>query len=911
MSYLTDIRAAGVLSPREKCACLEFPETKTSLLLRIQNPRDEEAWREFVAIYRPVVYRLARMRELQHADADDLSQRVVIAVQRAIGNWQLDPTKGRFRFWLARIAQNAIINALARRPPDAAVGGSSVHELLQKHPLPDHDTQQDLQREYRRSLFRRAAQRILPEFRDMDGTATASTSLVATTLAVTSSASDPAIGQPITYTATVSAADSSAVNGGTVDFYDEASGTDLGTAAVVGGVATFTTTSELAGPNAVGCTFGGDGNLDTSNSTVNGDVGPAPVIDVSGAGEVNKGAITTISASVANLHGLPFRVLVNWGGNQGSPDTVAYPPGTTGFSLAHQYVDADGQAFDIAYTVGITVESLDGTVVYAQTSTSIQGTDPGESVNVINSVPFITVGTPVTLTAVVADPGENDSSYTYAWDVWPSGGTPLQPGSGSTYTFTPDQDATYNWRLDVTDTDGVTTEVGNAIANSAASGGTWQPDTPSVTIQQCDADGNPTAAPVIGGNTAYFKVSVSGNMPDQGNVVVYYRTTDGGAQGGIDYVPTGGSSKTLYYNGSGYSPWIISIQTIASPDQVVGNLVLSGWCYDADAKVPTAPTFSVQCTVQQSWWSATDTWSMATATGVYTGHVVAHGNPTLPDLAKLITGDSRDWIDLLKTNTFQGTLMQGTDAVPNGTVIDVSPLLQDLESSLRKDVVNDAVPNLKNAGFSQHGQQYLVAGMPLDSTKVNSYFTGTPFLPLDCKAAVYVEYEKALLDVIGNDDVYNALFANQTVPIQKVTGTLEKCVIPGELGWDDYFYVYTGKAGDWDYTKNIDAYNTYHADGNYFGENVTCVAPGSSTGRWASAEFFGYPIGTKTYPGWSDYLIQQYNKGLPLDLQMWFFNDFEANGGGFVAANSKFINVASVGLQLFNYRNKPRPFAAQ
>ena len=472
----------------------------------------------------------------------------------------------------------------------------------------------------------------------MDGTATASTSLVATTLAVTSSASDPAIGQPITYTATVSAADSSAVNGGTVDFYDEASGTDLGTAAVVGGVATFTTTSELAGPNAVGCTFGGDGDLDTSNSTVNGDVGPAPVIDVSGAGEVNKGAITTISASVANLHGLPFRVLVNWGGNQGSPDTVAYPPGTTGFSLAHQYVDADGQAFDIAYTVGITVESLDGTVVYAQTSTSIQGTDPGESVNVINSVPFITVGTPVTLTAVVADPGENETSYTYSWSVWPSGGTPLQPGSGSTYTFTPDQDATYNWRLDVTDTDGVTTEVGNAIANSAASGGTWQADTPSVTLQQCDADGNPTAAPVIGGNTAYFKVSVSGNMPDQGNVVVYYRTTDGGAQGGIDYVPTGGSSKTLYYNGSGYSPWIISIQTIASPDQVVGNLVLSGWCYDADAKVPTAPTFSVQCTVQQSWWSATDTWSMATATGVYTGHVVAHGNPTLPALAQLITG---------------------------------------------------------------------------------------------------------------------------------------------------------------------------------------------------------------------------------------------------------------------------------
>jgi RNA polymerase sigma factor (sigma-70 family) len=145
---------------------LDFPETQTSLLVRIQNPRDDDAWREFVAIYRPVVYRLARMRGLQHADAEDLSQRVVISIQRAIGNWRVDAAKGRFRFWLAKIAQNAIINALTRRPLDVPVGGSAIRDLLEKHPQPDPDTQQELQREYRRSLFRWAAQRIMPEFHD-------------------------------------------------------------------------------------------------------------------------------------------------------------------------------------------------------------------------------------------------------------------------------------------------------------------------------------------------------------------------------------------------------------------------------------------------------------------------------------------------------------------------------------------------------------------------------------------------------------------------------------------------------------------------------------------------------------------------------------------------------------------------
>ena len=48
----------------------------------------------------------------------------MIAVREAIENWEADPSKGRFRSWLAKIAQNAIINVLTRRPPDVAAGGT-------------------------------------------------------------------------------------------------------------------------------------------------------------------------------------------------------------------------------------------------------------------------------------------------------------------------------------------------------------------------------------------------------------------------------------------------------------------------------------------------------------------------------------------------------------------------------------------------------------------------------------------------------------------------------------------------------------------------------------------------------------------------------------------------------------------
>ena len=47
------------------------PTTRPSLLVRIRDARDAEAWREFVRLYSPLVYRFARRKGLQDADAAD------------------------------------------------------------------------------------------------------------------------------------------------------------------------------------------------------------------------------------------------------------------------------------------------------------------------------------------------------------------------------------------------------------------------------------------------------------------------------------------------------------------------------------------------------------------------------------------------------------------------------------------------------------------------------------------------------------------------------------------------------------------------------------------------------------------------------------------------------------------------
>lgn len=138
----------------------EFPETRESLLVQIRSPANREAWDQFVLIYRPVIYRLARHRGLQDADSQDLVQQVLMAVASAIGNWEKSDESVRFRHWLRRIARNAIVNALSRRPHDRATGGSAVQELLTEQSQPDLESDVQIELEYRRELYLRAAKMV-------------------------------------------------------------------------------------------------------------------------------------------------------------------------------------------------------------------------------------------------------------------------------------------------------------------------------------------------------------------------------------------------------------------------------------------------------------------------------------------------------------------------------------------------------------------------------------------------------------------------------------------------------------------------------------------------------------------------------------------------------------------------------
>jgi RNA polymerase sigma-70 factor (ECF subfamily) len=140
------------------------PTTRASLLLRLCNSEDHEAWIEFVTLYEPVIYRFLRRRGLQDADARDVMQELLLTVSRSIGRW--DPTKdrGSFRGWLRRIARNLVINWLKQRGRHmGATGGSDLQAMLEMVPAANEPDTVEFDRELRRALFHRASERVRGE----------------------------------------------------------------------------------------------------------------------------------------------------------------------------------------------------------------------------------------------------------------------------------------------------------------------------------------------------------------------------------------------------------------------------------------------------------------------------------------------------------------------------------------------------------------------------------------------------------------------------------------------------------------------------------------------------------------------------------------------------------------------------
>jgi RNA polymerase sigma-70 factor (ECF subfamily) len=105
--------------------------TSPTLLGRLRLcPTDQAAWSEFVDRYAPVIFRWCRHWGLQEADAEDVTQNVLLDLGRQMRRFSYN-AGGRFRSWLRTVAHRTWCDFLEGGRRQAKVtGDSGVLDLL-------------------------------------------------------------------------------------------------------------------------------------------------------------------------------------------------------------------------------------------------------------------------------------------------------------------------------------------------------------------------------------------------------------------------------------------------------------------------------------------------------------------------------------------------------------------------------------------------------------------------------------------------------------------------------------------------------------------------------------------------------------------------------------------------------------
>jgi RNA polymerase sigma-70 factor (ECF subfamily) len=133
--------------------------TPPSLLERLRNPTESNTWHYFVALYTPLLYKWARGRGLQEADAGDLVQDVLVVLLRKLPEFRYDPSKS-FRAWLHTVALNCWRDRERRKASRPIEGGAEGLAL----PVVPDSAEEFAEAEYRDYLFRRALELMQADF---------------------------------------------------------------------------------------------------------------------------------------------------------------------------------------------------------------------------------------------------------------------------------------------------------------------------------------------------------------------------------------------------------------------------------------------------------------------------------------------------------------------------------------------------------------------------------------------------------------------------------------------------------------------------------------------------------------------------------------------------------------------------
>lgn len=134
-------------------------KTRKTLLLRVKDQYNDDAWEEFSEVYQNYIYTIIRRMNIVRGDAEDIHQKVLVKLWEALPSLDLDQTE-RFRSFLSTVTRNCVMDFMRQRQRQLAREAKSdaVHDYLSDIRLPEID--EIVEREWELFITNRAYQKI-------------------------------------------------------------------------------------------------------------------------------------------------------------------------------------------------------------------------------------------------------------------------------------------------------------------------------------------------------------------------------------------------------------------------------------------------------------------------------------------------------------------------------------------------------------------------------------------------------------------------------------------------------------------------------------------------------------------------------------------------------------------------------
>lgn len=147
-------------------------QTRASLLRRLQEGDDIDAWQEFTELYGRLIRDFAHRSGLTESEAEEVAQETAIGVARHLPGFVYDPEVCRFKSWLLNLARWRIQDQFRKhRQPGAPAGAAHQTPAPLRDPdrtatierVPDPgapDLEELFEREWQENLVALALQRV-------------------------------------------------------------------------------------------------------------------------------------------------------------------------------------------------------------------------------------------------------------------------------------------------------------------------------------------------------------------------------------------------------------------------------------------------------------------------------------------------------------------------------------------------------------------------------------------------------------------------------------------------------------------------------------------------------------------------------------------------------------------------------